>query len=466
MPQPNPKAFVTWAHRESGWNDSQANAWAKEVYTFAVLLRGHGIDVDLDLFHQSEPGIDWTRFGPLRIRDVEWVIVVLSRAWRECWEGRNAASVGAGAVAEADVLRSIFGDSQQEFHRKVVLATLPSFRDDDVVPDGLDGVHRFSIRELTSEKVLPVVRLLVGKPEYPAGPLGQLPELPPVKPLAPALPRANASADLSAALDTTLLPGRIYPYMYMPAIDTTEKAFCVRSAAALRLPQDHDLDLGSAEEQLLVVTASASKLDAWIADATSRQRRPHNDSRWLAVSPTNSTVVTLQLPPVELLFHPERTIEGRLGYNLRPYGSAGATGMVWVNVDVIVRPTQVPIPNRWPLSLEDLFSVVLAELSSLLDDGLVGAGLPGDSPSGLLAVATVVATAGAPFGEFVPLLRPSWRQAEGATEPLGGEWTFRDYVDVTDPVQRERTVRGWIKRLVRDAGVSGHEADVDNFGAH
>ena len=78
--EPGPTAFITWDHREVGWEDSDESAWTEEVYSFAVLLRGYGIDVDVDLFHQSEPGIDWTSFGPLRIRDTDWVIAVLSSA--------------------------------------------------------------------------------------------------------------------------------------------------------------------------------------------------------------------------------------------------------------------------------------------------------------------------------------------------------------------------------------------------
>ena len=186
--EPNPKAFITWAHRDPGWEDSDEAAWTEAVYSFALLLRGYGIEVDVDLFHQSERGIDWTRFGPLRIRDTDWVIVVLSSAWRDRWEGRNAPTVGAGAVAEADVLRSIFGDDQREVRRKVVLVTLPSRRTEDLVPDGLGGVHRFTLRDLSPEEVMPLIRLIAGKPAYPAGPVGSLPELSPVQPIAPRSP--------------------------------------------------------------------------------------------------------------------------------------------------------------------------------------------------------------------------------------------------------------------------------------
>ena len=53
------------------------------------------------------------------------VIVVLSEAWKQRWQGTNAPTVGAGAVAEADTLQGIFGKNQAEFQRKTLLVLLP-----------------------------------------------------------------------------------------------------------------------------------------------------------------------------------------------------------------------------------------------------------------------------------------------------------------------------------------------------
>jgi hypothetical protein len=271
------------------------------------------------------------------------------------------------------------------------------------------------------------------------------------------------SGNLSPALDPLLLQGRIYPYMYMSAMDSTEKAFCVRSVAAVRLPQDLEPFLATDDEHLLIDRIAASKLDAWITKATSRDGRPSASPSWHSVHPTTSTVVTLQRPSVALLFG-GWTIEARAGYNLRPYGSTGARRMAWINLDVVVRPEGEPIANRWPLSLEDLYSVICVELSSLLDDGLAGSSVAGISNPSLLAVATVFVTTGARLGDFVLMMRPSWHQAEGALEAPGGEWPLPDYADADDPVRRADTVRTWIKTLVRDSGISGHEADVEQFG--
>ena len=271
-----------------------------------------------------------------------------------------------------------------------------------------------------------------------------------------------AGTNLSPALDPILLQGRIYPYMYMSAMDSTERAFCVRSVAAVRLPQGLEPFLATDDEHRLMDRIAASKLDAWITAATSRDGRASPSSSWHSVYPTTSTVVTLQRPSVALLFG-GWTIEGRAGYNLRPYGSTGARGMAWINLDVVVRPEGEPIANRWPLGLEDLYSLICVELSSLLDDGLAGSSVAGISHPSLLAVATVFVTTAARLGDFVLMMRPSWHQAEGALEAPGGEWPLRDYADVEDPVRRAETVRTWIRTLLRDSGISGHEADVEQF---
>jgi hypothetical protein len=143
-------------------------------------LRGFGIDAEVDLHHLSERGVDWTRFGPRAIVERDWVIVALSPAWRDRWEGVNAPTVGAGAVAEADALRSVFAENQQAFRDKVVLVTLPSMAGAGaIVPTGLHGVQRFTITGFELEPLAALLRLLTGQGEYPPAPLGQIPQLPP-----------------------------------------------------------------------------------------------------------------------------------------------------------------------------------------------------------------------------------------------------------------------------------------------
>ena len=142
-----PTVFVSWAQRDPGWDDDQAAAWKYQLWEFVSALRRNGIDAALDLHHQSDRGVDWTRWGPRAVREMDWILVALSPAWKDRWEGRNEPTVGAGAVAEADALKSFFSDNQDEFRKKLVLVALPLMRDrGSLVPTGLHGVQRGELR--------------------------------------------------------------------------------------------------------------------------------------------------------------------------------------------------------------------------------------------------------------------------------------------------------------------------------
>jgi len=145
----HPTAFVTWAHSGDGWTDDNARAWADEIRTFCIVLRGLGIDVEADVFHFDEPGINWDHFGPRAIADRDFTIVAASVPWKERWDGRNDPRVGAGAVAEANQLHGMFARDQQQFAERVVIVELPMAIGRGGVPDGLSGVPRFEVREVS-----------------------------------------------------------------------------------------------------------------------------------------------------------------------------------------------------------------------------------------------------------------------------------------------------------------------------
>ena len=186
--RPNPTALLSWAHSAPDWDSDRAGRWRDEVLAFVAALRRFGIDVQLDLHHASSAGVDWTRFGAKAVADCEWVIVALSPAWRDRWEGRNDPTVGAGVASEADALLSIYnGEGQDAFRRKLVLVILPSMRAEARVPSGLHGVQRFAISEFSLSGLEGLLRLLTGQPKHVAEPLGTIPELPPAVVASPLL---------------------------------------------------------------------------------------------------------------------------------------------------------------------------------------------------------------------------------------------------------------------------------------
>lgn len=175
--------------------------WEQEVLTFAVTLRALGIDADLDLFHQHERGVDWSRYGTRRVADSDVVVVAVSIGWRERWEGRNDPRSGAGAAAEADALLSWFERDQQDFRRRLVLAALPSMIDSAIVPDRLSGVSRVEVPDFSERALEPLMRLLLTRPKYELPQLGQLPDLAPIPTNSGERPEENDTQELREHID-------------------------------------------------------------------------------------------------------------------------------------------------------------------------------------------------------------------------------------------------------------------------
>jgi hypothetical protein len=173
-PKP-PTAFVAWAHSDTGWTPTQREDWAETVAQFAGALTIHGIDADVDLYHLTEPGTDWTRYGPQAIRHADFVLVAVSAAWIRRFNGGEDSRVGAGASQEADALQGIYQRDRDEFRRRVMLVYLPG-ADTDEVPDTLRTLLHFRIEAMTRPHLDDLLRALHGQPRYVRPALGAAPD--------------------------------------------------------------------------------------------------------------------------------------------------------------------------------------------------------------------------------------------------------------------------------------------------
>jgi hypothetical protein len=198
VPVPNPTALLTWAHKANEGVEDEA--WRDEVLQLVVNLRHFGVDCDLDLFHLTEPGIDWSHWGPRRIQECDFTIAAVNRAWRERFEGTNSPTQGAGAAAEANVLHGLFAANQHDARRRLVIVVLPGASTADV-PLQLSGYQRFVVKDFTLDGLIPLLRLLTDQPEHRAPEVGVVPDLSGLPPLAdiPPLPASTWSAIDEAA---------------------------------------------------------------------------------------------------------------------------------------------------------------------------------------------------------------------------------------------------------------------------
>jgi hypothetical protein len=198
VPDPDPGeapvAFVSWAHGDGDWQATVAE--------FAFELRKLGIDADIDLIHLQDRAVNWTTYGPRAIQESDFVLIVVSAAYKERWEDTNAPGTGAGAAREANTLKTLFGDNQEAFYGKVKIVILPGVTTDDIPTELKAVVHRFPIATIDRPGLEGLLRVLTDQPEFVAPPVGTVPLLPP-KPVGQSgkpLPVPEPSQAVAAAI--------------------------------------------------------------------------------------------------------------------------------------------------------------------------------------------------------------------------------------------------------------------------
>ena len=151
--------------------------WERAVAGFTTTLRqGGGLDADVDLYHLSDPTVDWTRLGPSRIAAVDFTVVVMSRSWAERWAGTNKPTEGAGVAAEADTLHGLFNRHQGDWQRRLKIVQFPE-SDGDVPPE-LERIVRFHVDPEDLSTYEDLIRTLTNQPTYEKPPLSRVPTLP------------------------------------------------------------------------------------------------------------------------------------------------------------------------------------------------------------------------------------------------------------------------------------------------
>jgi hypothetical protein len=166
----NPTALISWAH--------DTPTWRRVVVEFAVLLRQSGVDADIDLFELHNPNVNWSTWGPSAIERNEFVLLAVSRNYREHWEERGDSTEGAGAAREANVLKTLFNQNRAAFYHKVKVVLLPGAGVQDVPTELGAAAQRFELSEISPSSLEDLLRTLTGQPAFPRPALGQVLVLP------------------------------------------------------------------------------------------------------------------------------------------------------------------------------------------------------------------------------------------------------------------------------------------------
>lgn len=167
-------AIVSYAHSDPLWGEEQKKERAQHVLRFVHALRQHGVSADLDLFHPNE---DWTRWGPRAILSSDYVLIVVSQAWKDAWLGTGDPNLNKGLRGEADAVRSIENEGGA-LQGRCRLILLPGSGDADI-PGGMHGIMRYYLRTYDLDDLEDLLRDLTDQPRYVQQPVGAVPVLPP-----------------------------------------------------------------------------------------------------------------------------------------------------------------------------------------------------------------------------------------------------------------------------------------------
>ncbi len=173
MASPNPRTFLSYTH------DSLEHCEA--VLAFAIFLRQHGIDVELDRWAGERQ--DWYAWALRNITEADFVIVVASEGYRRMGDGNGPGDRNLGGQAEAAALRELLQRDRGNWTRKLLPVVLPG-RSIDEIPLFLQprSADHFVVPAVTLEGTDDLLRHLTRQPLHIRPELGALPILPPRSP--------------------------------------------------------------------------------------------------------------------------------------------------------------------------------------------------------------------------------------------------------------------------------------------
>jgi hypothetical protein len=128
--------------------------------------------------HEHEAAIDWSVYGPAAIQTHDFVLLAVSPAYRQRWEGTDSPSAGAGAAREINALKGMFDNDREEFGRRVKVVLLPGVERDAIPLELASASQRYVVRSIDGAAVTGLIRTLSGQPRWEPNAIGAVPELP------------------------------------------------------------------------------------------------------------------------------------------------------------------------------------------------------------------------------------------------------------------------------------------------
>ncbi|WP_322767000.1 CHAT domain-containing protein, partial [Frankia sp. Cr1] len=166
---PPVRVFISYAH--------ESEAHAEAVRDLWVLLRRFGVDARLDR-PAAEQRQDWPLWMIEQVREADFVLVVVSPAYRRRAEGQAGADEGRGVQFEAALIREALYAQRAITLERVLPVVLPGMSTADI-PVFLQptAATSYPVGAFTLAGVERLLRVLTGQPGETEPPVGQVPPL-------------------------------------------------------------------------------------------------------------------------------------------------------------------------------------------------------------------------------------------------------------------------------------------------
>ncbi len=166
----NPRVFISYSHDSSEHSE--------RVLKLAWALRGHGIDVELDQFHNEEI-VDWPRWCRQQIKrkQSDFVLCICTAEYQRRIEGDVPPEKGKGVYWEGSLLDD---EMYNDKGNRRLIPVLFDAESESCILDFLRGwtLCRLSEFELGDPGYEHLLRILLGKVKVEKNALGSIPDLP------------------------------------------------------------------------------------------------------------------------------------------------------------------------------------------------------------------------------------------------------------------------------------------------
>ena len=126
------KVFISYSH------DSKAHK--EQVFDLSETLRLHGIDADLDQYHENPPE-GWPRWMRNRLEWADYVLVVCSSTYLRRFEGTETIGIGRGAKWEGAIITQNLYNAESE--QSKFIPVIPSAGAPDDIPVVLQSATHY-----------------------------------------------------------------------------------------------------------------------------------------------------------------------------------------------------------------------------------------------------------------------------------------------------------------------------------